>query len=167
MASSGLDGFRVCVFEAAGRSFALRLELIREVVPMAALSRHASMPAVLEGMLNLRGTAVPVVRLAALLGLPQDAFDLHTPLIVMRGSPMVALLVHRVSGIAGVAPGALIALADSDSFNGCVEGQITVDGRTAHLLAGSRLLLEQESRALEEFQAAERQRLQGVHAGAR
>jgi purine-binding chemotaxis protein CheW len=168
MTNGSRDACRVCVFEAAGRTFAVRLDLVREVVAMAALSRPASMPPILEGILNLRGTAVPVVRLAALLDLPQDALDLHTALIVMRGDPdPFALVAHRVSGIAAVAPGAWLPLDESQSFNGCVEGQITVDGRRAHVLSPGRLLLEKESRALAAFQAAERNRLKGAAAEAR
>ena len=69
---AGHAGLRVCVFELAGQSFGLPLESVREIVPMAALSRPPSMPSILEGFLNLRGTALPVLRIAALLGLPQD-----------------------------------------------------------------------------------------------
>lgn len=144
--------------------FALRLDLVREAVPMAALARPPSMPAVLEGVLNLRGVAVPVMRLAFLLGLPQDALDLHTPLVVMRGPAPMALLVHRIVGIAPVS--GFVALPDAESLNGCVEGQLTIKGTTVQLLAAPRLLLEKESRALAHFQAAAETRLQHVEARA-
>ena len=165
MMSPGRDGFRICTLEAGRRTLALRLDLIREVVPMAALSRPPSMPAILEGILNLRGTGVPIVRLAALLGLPQDSLDLHTPLIVLRGNPVqMGLLVHRISGITAVAAGGLVTLPGAESFNGCVEGQVVADGMTVPLLAGARLLLEKETQALAEFREAAASRLQQVGA---
>lgn len=156
---SRLHTIRVCLFDAGGRRFALRLDTIKEIVPMAALSRPPAMPSMLEGFLNLRGTAVAVVRLAPLLGLPADPLQLHTPLIVLRDS--WALLVNAVTGIAEASAGGLLPLGAADSFNGCVQGRLalTAPGGAVHLLSLERLLLEKERRIVSEFQAVEDARL--------
>jgi purine-binding chemotaxis protein CheW len=159
--SSRQDEFRVCLFELAGERFGVPLESVREVVPMAALAHPPSMPAILEGFLNLRGTALPVLRVARVLGLPQDPLDLRTPLLVMRGDPL-ALLVNRVEGIAGFRDTSLLALRASESFNGCVEGRLTTAGATVHLLSPSRLLLEKERQVLSAFREAEAARLDEI-----
>lgn len=152
--------FRACVFELGGHTFALRLESISEIVPMAALSRPPSMPSILEGLLNLRGTSVPVVKLAALIGATEPRLELHTPLLIVRdGSLLLAFVVKRVIGIVPVAAGGLMSNAQSDSFNGCVEGQFLSAGTPVHLLALGRLLLEKERRALADFHAIETTRL--------
>jgi len=154
------DGFRVCLFDLAGQRFGLRLDSVSEVVPMAALSRPPAMPSILEGFLNLRGAAVPVVRTAALLGLPQDPLDLHTTLVIARARELpLALLVDRVAGIISLRPEDLLPIAASDSFNGCVDGRLTMAERTAHVLSLDRLLLEKERQILAQFHAAEDQRL--------
>jgi purine-binding chemotaxis protein CheW len=159
-------GFLVCVFDVAGHAFALRLGSIGEIVPMAALSRPPSMPAILEGFLNLRGTAVPVLRLAALLGLPQDPLDLHTPLIIVRRDRLpLALLVNRVAGIAALPSDALLPISKEDSFNGCVEARLTMEGQAAHLLSLDRLLIEKEQHALAHFQETENRRVRQLERG--
>lgn len=56
-------------FELAQRQFGIRLEQVRELLPMASLTPVPAAP-VLEGLLNLRGQAVPVFDLRGALGLP-------------------------------------------------------------------------------------------------
>jgi purine-binding chemotaxis protein CheW len=154
------EGTRVCVFELSGESYGLPLESLREIVPMAALSRQPSMPSILEGILNLRGTAVPVLRVAQVLGLPQDALELHTPLLIMRGEPL-ALLVARVTGIVAFSEG-LVPLTGSDSFNGCIEGRLTTAAGAVYLLSPERLLLEKERRIVAGFRDTENLRLHQI-----
>ena len=157
------DEFRICLFELVGESFGLRLESVVEIVPMMTLSSPPSIPSILEGFLNLRGTALPVVRVASLLGLPQVPLELHTPLVIVRrGNLVLALLVNRVTGIVPVPLSGLVPISESDSFNGCVDGRLTVAGRAVHLLSLDRLLLEKEQRILGEFQATETSRLRQI-----
>ena len=152
----------VCVFAVGDERFGLRLESMDEIVPMAALSRPPSCPAILEGLLNVRGTPVPVLRLAELMGLPPVELDLYTPLLIVhpvaaRGSShSLALLVSRVLAIA-MSP-EIRPAAKLDSFNGCVDGQIVHDGETVHVLSMDRLLVEREWRALSDFRAASARR---------
>src|SRR5258706_11091048 len=160
MTSPSHDECRVCLFELGGHTFGLRLESVREIVPMARLSCPPSMPSILEGFLNLRGTALPVLRLPELLGLPQDDLDLHTPLVILRGAELpLALLVNRVTGIVSLPVDGLVPISKGESFNGCVDGQLTTVGSTVHLLSLDRLLLEKEKRIVAEFHATETRRL--------
>ncbi len=159
------DTLRVCLFELAGHNFGIRLESVQEVVPMAALSRPPAMPALFEGFLNRRGTAIPVLRTAAVLGLPPDRLELHTPLVILRAGVPLALLVCRVTGIVTCPPDALAPAAAKDSFNGCIDGRLTGAFGSAHMLSLDRLLLEKERRILAEFQAIETSRLHQLDQG--
>lgn len=154
------EGLRVCLFGLGDESFGIRLDLVREIVPMAALSCPPSMPSMLEGFLNLGGTSVPVVRLAGLMGLSQQRPTLHTPLVIARvGALTMALLVDRVMGIVSVELGGLVPIANTESFNGCVEGQLMAADTAVHLLSLDRLFLAKERQTLLEFQAIETRRL--------
>jgi chemotaxis signal transduction protein len=97
------------------------------------------------------------------LGLPQDPLQLHTPLVIARGrrSPF-ALLVNRVTGVMTSTPAALLRLASTDSFNGCVEGRLVAGGHEVNLLSIDRLLLAKEEQVLAEFQAAEARRFRQI-----
>jgi purine-binding chemotaxis protein CheW len=154
-----VSGLHVCLFEIAGDQFGLPLESISEIVPMADLSRPPTMPSILEGFLNLGGRAFPVLKIAALLGLRQELLTLHTPLLILRGTQPLALLVDRALGIVVIEPGRIVAVSETDSFNGCVEGHVTCDDRTIHLLSLDRLLMKKEREVIAEFQATESKRL--------
>ena len=155
------------VFRLPGADCALPMAALREIVPMASLSRPPGLPSLLEGFLNLGGTAVPVVRLDRLLDLPELALGLYTPLLVLRTSEdRVALLVESVRGIVAVSSDDIRAGYDGGSFNDCVEGEITVGDRVVHLLSLERLLLEKERQCLAELQAVEQDRLRDLE-GAR
>jgi purine-binding chemotaxis protein CheW len=156
--------FRACLFELGDHRFAVRLESVSEIVPMAALSHPPAMPSILEGLLNLRGTSVPVLKIAALIGTPAPRLELHTPLVIVRdGSLALALLVNRVTGIVSVPVGGLTPLAPANSFNGCVEGELSgLFAKPIHLLSMERLLLEKERRILCEFLATEKTRLSQI-----
>ena len=127
---------------------------------MALLSRPPGLPSLLEGFLNLGGTAVPVVRLAQLFDLPELVPALYTPLLILRTSEdRVALLVESVRGIVAASPTDIRAGYDGGTFNDCVEGEITVSDQVVHLLSPERLLLEKERQLLAELQAVEQDRL--------
>ena len=57
------------VFHLSGLNCAFPLEAVREVVPMASLSSPPGLPSGLLGFLDLRGTAIPIVRLDRLFDL--------------------------------------------------------------------------------------------------
>src|SRR4051812_6590060 len=70
---------RLVVFHLAGQAYALELGAVQEIVLMAALSRPPGLPSMLEGFLNLAGTAIPVVRLDRLFRLPEQMPGMFTP----------------------------------------------------------------------------------------
>lgn len=158
---------QLCLFRLATERFALPLDSVDEIVPMAALSRPPSMPSILEGILNLGGVGVPVLRTARLLGLPPSALGLYTPLIVVSdGQSRIALLVDEILGIQSVSGTSRARLEPASSFNGCVDGSLTVGGNAFHQLSLARLLLERERRAVAEFQGVEALRLRELAASA-
>ena len=153
----------VLVFQLPGAVCALPLAAIREIVPMALLSRPPGLPSLLEGFLNRGGTAVPGVRLSRLFDLPELVPALYTPLLILRTSEdRIALLVERVRGIVAVSPDDIRAGHDGDTFNDCVEGEITVGETIVHLLSPERLFVEKERQCLAELQAIEQDRLRDL-----
>ena len=153
----------VVVVDICGKACGLPLEDVQEIVPMASLFRPPAIPPLLEGFLNLRGTAVPVVRLGRLFGMPERPLELHTPLVILRGAGYpIALLVDNVSRILPVTSDALLPVGEEHSFNNCTEAEVVVEGRMIHLLSPERLLIEKQRRCVMEFQAMEQQRLQDL-----
>lgn len=148
------------VFQLAGQVCALPLEAVREIVHMAQLSRPPGLPSILEGLLNLRGAIIPILRVGRLFNLPEQTPGLYTPLVILQNpDPPLALLVDGVNGVLPVSDEDLLPVREADLFNGCVEAEAVLNGRTVHLLSLERLLLKQERRRIAEFQALEQQRL--------
>lgn len=151
---------RVIVFSVAGQAYALALKEVREIVPLPLLARSPGLPSVLAGFLNLAGSAIPVVRLDRLFGLPPQPFGLYTPLLILANDDYrAALLVEKVNEIAFVAPEAIVPVRENHALNDCAEGVTTLHNRMVILLSAERLLLEKEQQCLAELQALEQKRL--------
>lgn len=93
------------VFEIAATRYAIALETVREVVRAVAITSLPKAPAVVAGVINLRGSAVPVYDVRARFGAPARALEPGERFVVARaGSRTAALRVDRVHWIHEVAP---------------------------------------------------------------
>jgi purine-binding chemotaxis protein CheW len=149
------------VFEVSDRLLALPLDAIERITPMAALASPPGLPSTLEGVLDLGGEAMPVLRLDRLLTLPRQRLGIYSVLAIVKGMARgrIALLVDRVSGTLSIPEDQLLPLEGRGSLNGCAQATVLIQGSTAHLLSLSQVLLAQEKDALEEFQALAQSRL--------
>jgi purine-binding chemotaxis protein CheW len=148
------------VFDISGQFCALPVEDLLEIVPMASLSRPPSMPTIMEGVLNLRGTAVPVVLLSRMFRLQERPLELYTPIIVVRRRDCpLAFLVDHVTQILSISVEDAVPLPKDHSFNDCAEAQVTTSERVVYILSLKRVLIEKEKQCLTEFQTMEQQRL--------
>src|ERR1700674_1948189 len=113
------------VFHLSGLDCAFPLEAVREIVPMARLSSPPGLPAALAGFLDLRGTAIPIVRLDRLFDLPEQQPGLHTPMIVLRGTLCpIGIMVDSVRGIAPAPSSSVVYIPEDRTFHGCATAAI-------------------------------------------
>jgi purine-binding chemotaxis protein CheW len=153
------------VFHLAGEAAAIPLQDVERIAPMAELSRPPGLPSPLEGILNLAGKAVPVLRLGRLLQIPVVRPGLYSMLIVLKGGQM-ALLVDRVSRVLAVPESALVPVGNGESFNACTEATVSFEGEVIHLLSPARILLEKERQSISQFQGMQADRLLHWETGA-
>ena len=144
---------RVLVFRLAAQAYALPVACLREIVPLAQLSRPPALPPLLAGFLNLEGRAVPVVRLARLLGAAEQRTGLYTPVLILRGDSSVALLVDAVEGIVTLDDAALVPIRESFCVNDCATGLALVGDKHVVLLDERRLVRAEEQRRIDELAA--------------
>lgn len=165
MAPKPADASGIVMFRLTGQGFGLPVDDVREVVPLAWLDRPPHLPAMIEGILNLGGQAVPVLRLDRLLGVEGGHYGMDASILIMRPRPDSAplgLLVEHVDGVRETADFAAMDLSAGQSFNDCLAEVLERDGRTVNLLAWDRILLQQERAALTEFQARTQVRLDAL-----
>jgi purine-binding chemotaxis protein CheW len=150
------------VFSVGQQLAALPLENVDRIAPMAQLGRPPGLPSPLEGILNLGGVAVPVLRLDRLLRLPVHETGLYSMLIILKGleDGAFALLVERTSEVRSISPAELVAVDRADSFNACAEASFILRGQNVPLLSPRRILLEKETQALSEFRTLAQRRIE-------
>ena len=148
------------IFHSSGRGCAFPLEAVREIVPMARLSTPPGLPSALAGFLNLRGMAIPIVRLDRLFDLPEQKPGLHTPMIVLRGvlAP-IGILANSVRGVVRAPPGGLLEIPRDGTFQSCATGAMELDGDLIYVLSPSALLQANEDRLLADYCARSQERL--------
>ncbi len=92
--------------------YALELDVVERVLPMAAVIPLPRAPEVVLGAFNLHGEVVPVVDLRRRLGLARRPFALTARFLVARaGRRRLALAVDEVAGVREVDVGAVVAPA--------------------------------------------------------
>jgi purine-binding chemotaxis protein CheW len=75
----------ILVFEVGGRRYGLPGSDVRELLRAVAILPLPQAPAEIEGVINLRGTVVPVLDLRARLGLAAKPLEPSDHLIVLKG----------------------------------------------------------------------------------
>lgn len=154
------DTQNVLVFHWSGLNCAFPLEAVREIVPMATLSAPPGLPSGLAGFLDLRGIAVPIVRLERLFDLPEQQPGVHTPMIILRGSlGPIGVLVESVRGIVPIPSARLVDIPEDRTFQGCATASIQFDGELIYLLSPAALLGANECRLLADYGAMSQSRL--------
>jgi purine-binding chemotaxis protein CheW len=112
------------VFQLAGESFGLRLNVVAEIIRPPALAHMPLVPPSLLGLANLRGVVMPVVSLRALLHLPDVATGRSTRVIVVRGDNPVGFVVDGIQGLLAVATDQL----EKDDAGIDADGSVLLDG---------------------------------------
>jgi purine-binding chemotaxis protein CheW len=142
------------IFHSSGLDCAFPLEAVREIVPMATLSSPPGLPSGLAGFLDLRGTAIPIVRLDRLFALAEQLPGLHTPMIVLHGAlGPIGILVEAVRGIVPVPSSRLLEMPPDRTFRGCATAALELDGDLIHLLSPAALLVANEDRLVADYSA--------------
>jgi purine-binding chemotaxis protein CheW len=139
------SGSAYLLLDVAGTGCALPRGGVAEILPLPDLHTPPAAGSWLTGFLNLGGDPVPVVDLAALLGLrpASPAPGLYAHLVVMRGEA-VAYLVDRVADLVTVPNASIRPTEEAGTLNGCVAAELVLGDRLVHALAPERLLTAQE-----------------------
>jgi purine-binding chemotaxis protein CheW len=117
-------------FEVSGQIFALDIMAIREIRAWTPTTPLPRVPDYVAGVVNLRGTVLPVIDLAARLGWkPVVATPRHAIIVVQTGKLLGGLIVDSVSDIVTISADSLqpVPITACDGIVPFLEGLAAID----------------------------------------
>ncbi len=141
-ASPEVNTLELLTFRCGGQRYAIDIMDVREIRGWSEPTPLPHAPAFLRGMVNLRGTVLPVTDLAQRLGLPATADDPRNVIIVVQSGRRVhGLLVEAVSDIVHPSADQLQDLPDTGLHaNSLAERLFVVDETMVQILSTTRTL---------------------------
>jgi purine-binding chemotaxis protein CheW len=132
------------------QEFAVDIMSVREIRGWSPATPLPQTPDYMRGVINLRGAVLPIMDLAARLGLSINEISARSVIVVVNvGERQVGLLVDAVSDILTISPDAIQPPPDiaCDRVRSFVKGLISVEGRMISEIALEHLLPELETLA--------------------
>lgn len=132
-------------FRIGQQEFCIDVMSIREIRGWTAATPLPASPDFMRGVINLRGTVLPIVDLAARLGYPMaEPTARHAIIVAQIGTQIVGLLVEGVSDIFTVTDDKIQPTPDvaSEMAKRFVRGVIPLDGRLISIVATESVLPE-------------------------
>ena len=129
---------QLITFHLGTQSFGLDIMAIREIRAWTPVTRLPRVPHYVAGVVNLRGTVLPVIDLAARLGWEStEPTPRHAIIVTQLGGQACGLIVDSVSDIVTLSSGQLQPPPSTanDSIITFLEGLAAIDDRMVMVLA--------------------------------
>ena len=133
----------VVTFRINMQEFGVDILSVREIRGWTAPTVVPHVPAYILGMINLRGVVLPIIDLAARLGLPAtDITNRHAIIVVQVAGNLIGLVVDGVSDILTFSAESVQATPDivADHELNFVPNVLMMDGRMISLIALDEIL---------------------------
>lgn len=95
-------GGKFLTFRLAGEEYGVEILKVREINGVSTITAVPRMPAHMKGVINLRGTVIPVIDLRLRFGLPEIEYTQQTCIIVVDVGREVGIIVDTVSEVLDV-----------------------------------------------------------------
>lgn len=106
-ANGPIAGLALLTFKVEDQVYGVPVMSVVRIIEMVTITPLPGMPEPVQGVINLRGKAVPVMDLRQRFGLVRRAYDLHTPIILVDSTGQgqtLGLVVDSVENVLDVAP---------------------------------------------------------------
>jgi purine-binding chemotaxis protein CheW len=130
-------------FALAGQDYAVQIIKVQEIREWSRVTPLPNSPRHIKGVLNLRGTIVPVIDMRLRFQLDEKAYDSFTVIVVVNvGGRLAGLVVDTVSDVLRVGAQERCAMSEFEgqANRAFIEGLAQVDGHLLILLDVERLL---------------------------
>jgi purine-binding chemotaxis protein CheW len=107
------DGGQYLTFRLGDEEYGVEILKVQEIKGYSSVTPIPNTPAYVKGVMNLRGTIVPVVDLRARFSLAETAYNQFTVIIVVTvGAKVTGLLVDAVSEVLNISKAEIQAAPD-------------------------------------------------------
>jgi len=145
----GMAEDRFLVFTIDEQDYAMEIRYIIETIEMAPITRVPFLPSCIKGIINLRGSVIPVMDVRLRFGLPAQEYTERTCIIVLDNEGVqLGLIVDMVQEVATIPedrrmppPSTQAGLGDSIRY---IKGMGNVGGEIQLLLDCNKLMEIQE-----------------------
>ena len=147
-----VKNFQIVVFSIGKEHYGVTIDAVQEIVQVPELTIVPDAPAVLEGVVNLRGKVVPVIDLRKRLRLRgASSTNAKRILVTETNGNMVGLLVDRVLEVCKVLPDTVEAPPEMIMAIGIeyITGVVKSEGRLIILLDLKKILSINDMRTIE------------------
>lgn len=94
------DLIQLVTFRIGEEEFGVDILAVQEIIRLMQITMVPRAPALIEGVINLRGKVIPVINMRTRFNLPQVVHDSNTRIVVMElGQKIVGFLVDAVSEV--------------------------------------------------------------------
>ncbi|MCU0713305.1 MAG: chemotaxis protein CheW [Pirellula sp.] len=145
--STGDDIQQFLTFTLDDQEFGIEILRVQEIKNFTRVTPIPNMPACIKGVMNLRGTIVPIVDLRIRFDMAVTQYNQFTVIIVVNvGTRIMGLVVDAVSDVLNVESNAIEATPDLGSINiSFISGLAKSGDRLVTLLDIEQLLNDQVS----------------------
>lgn len=135
-------------FDTAGETYAVNICCVTSIVGMQRISEIPDVPAFIKGAMNLRGKVIPIMDLRLRFGLPWQAYDDRTTIIVLEvNDTSTGLIVDKVNDVLAIPPEKIGPPPHwtNNTEKGIVRGLGRMENQVCIILDVVRLLLNEET----------------------
>ena len=140
-------------FELEGEEYGIDVLTVREIIRMPAITKMPNTPEYVDGIINLRGTVVPIISLRKRFGLCDRDNDGRGRILVMEtGGSLNGFIVDAVAEVIRVTVGEIQpspAIIQGNMAQECITGVINRAERLLVVLDLDRLFSDEEKAAFE------------------
>jgi len=143
-------------FELEGEEYGVEVMAVREIIRMPTITKMPNTPDYVDGIINLRGTVVPIISLRKRFGLYESERNNNNRILVMEvGNGMTGFVVDAVTEVLRVSSAEIQpppTVAQSCAAQDCITGVINHAERLLIVLDLDRLFSDEEKAVFEAFE---------------
>ncbi len=98
-----LEEKTIVSFFLAEQEFGIDIRFIQEIIQMVEITKVPDSPSYIEGIINLRGEIVPIVKLRVLINLGKTNISLNTPILIVNSKDIkIGFIIDSVEDVINI-----------------------------------------------------------------